>query len=122
MPDGVSGTPAAKTEYRDLPIIDLGQFLESGGTEPGTLPEEIRNACENIGFFFIVNHNVSEDLLKRIFEQTEAFHDLPMDEKTALNINMNQRGYIAPKATMVRHGMLSLTIPPRRVSSHGTRG
>ena len=103
MPDGASGTPAAKTEYRDLPIIDLGQFLKSGGNEPGTLPEEIRHACENIGFFFIVNHGVSEDLLKRIFEQTEAFHDLPLDAKTALNINMNQRGYIAPKATMVRH-------------------
>ena len=72
MPDGVSGTPAAKTEYRDLPIIDLGPFLKSGGDEPGTLPEEIRHACENIGFFFIVNHGVSEDLLKRIFEQTEA--------------------------------------------------
>lgn len=103
MPDDLGGTHATEIEYRDLPIIDLGRYLESGGKECGRLPEEVRHACENIGFFFIANHGVSEDLLKRIFEQTEAFHKQPMEKKIALKINMNQRGYVAPKATMVRH-------------------
>ena len=103
MPDGVTGTHATDIEYRDLPIIDLGKYLESGRTDHGNLPEEVKNACENIGFFFVVNHGVSDDLLARIFEQTETFHSLPMEEKSKLTINMNQRGYIAPKATMVRH-------------------
>ena len=104
MPDGISeGIHKSNTEHRDLPLIDLGEFLKSGGTLLGDLPDQIRAACEGVGFFFAVNHGVSEDLINRIFIESKRFHDLPFETKKILSVNQNQRGYIVPGATKVRH-------------------
>ena len=104
MPDGISeGIHKSNTEHRDLPLIDLGEFLKSGGTRLGDVPEKIRAACEGVGFFFAVNHGVSEDLINRIFIESKRFHDLPFETKKILSVNQNQRGYIVPGATKVRH-------------------
>lgn len=104
MPEGVSsGIHDTNVETRDLPIIDLGEFIDSNGADLGDLPEQIRAACENIGFYFIINHGVSEDLIKRIFSQTKRFHQQPFEQKSSLMVNQNQRGYIVPGATKVRH-------------------
>ncbi len=70
MPKGISeGIHATTTEYQDLVRIDLGDYLASGGSSLGTLPEQIRTACENVGFFFVINHGISEDLIRRIFAE-----------------------------------------------------
>ena len=74
MPEGISeGIHATTTEYRDLVRIDLGDYLASGGSSLGTLPEQIRTACENVGFFFVINHGISEDLIRRIFLNPNVF-------------------------------------------------
>ncbi|SVC22045.1 uncharacterized protein METZ01_LOCUS274899, partial [marine metagenome] len=102
MPEGISeDIHATTTEYRDLARIDLGDYLASGASALGTLPEQIRTACENFGFFFVINHGISEDLIRRIFTESKRFHDLPFEDKTALSVNQNQRGYIVPGATKV---------------------
>ena len=100
MPDGIS---QSKAEYRDLPILDIGEFLAGEGAPSDDLAAQLRYACENVGFFFIKNHGVSDDLVKRIFAETERFHALPNEDKLALQINENQRGFIPPKATLVKH-------------------
>ena len=77
MPEGINdGIHKTKIESRELPLIDLGEFLKSDGSSIGELPEQIRTACENVGFFFITNHGVSADLIKRIFTESKRFHDL----------------------------------------------
>ena len=87
MPEGISeGIHATTTEYRDLVRIDLGDYLASGGSSLGTLPEQIRTACENVGFFFVINHGISEDLIGRIFAESKRFHDLPFEDKTSLQL------------------------------------
>ena len=104
MPDGISeGIHKSNSEHRDLRLIDLGEFLKSGGTRLGNLPDQIRAACEGVGFFFAVNHGVSEDLINRIFIESKRFHDLPFETKKILSVKQNQRGYIVPGATKVRH-------------------
>ena len=104
MPEGINdGIHKTTIESRELPLIDLGEFLKSDGSSLGELPEQIRTACENVGFFFITNHGVSADLIKRIFTESKRFHDLSFEKKTALSVNQNQRGYIIPGATKVRH-------------------
>lgn len=89
--------------YRDLPVLDLRDYLSGKVAPDGELAGELRRACENIGFFFIRNHGVSDDLIDRIFSETKRFHDQPDDSKRALGINDNQRGYIAPGGTLVKH-------------------
>jgi isopenicillin N synthase-like dioxygenase len=100
--------PARAGEVRlsaigELPVLDLGPFLAD---EPGALEKlsaEVRDACERIGFFFIRNHGIAEDLIARQFEQSKRFHDQPMAAKTALAVDQNQRGYIQPGGTLIKH-------------------
>ncbi|MFL9868911.1 2-oxoglutarate and iron-dependent oxygenase domain-containing protein [Paraburkholderia fungorum] len=50
-----------------MPIIDVGPYL---GGVPGALDEvaqQIRKACTEIGFFYIVTHGVSQPVVSRRF-------------------------------------------------------
>ncbi len=96
-------TAEGTAETRDLPILDLAEFRagKPGATEK--LAAELRFACENIGFMAVRNHGVPQQLIDRIFAETERFHSLPMEGKLALKVNQNQRGYVQPGATLPKH-------------------
>ena len=100
MPDDLSGTQA---EYRELPILDLGEFLAGSAGAVEALAVQLRHACEEIGFFFITNHGISDELISSIFAETKRFHGLPEGDKLALEINENQRGFIKPGHTLIKH-------------------
>ena len=51
----------------------------------------------------IKNHGVSEELIEDVFEQNERWHQQPMEAKAAITIDDNHRGYIRPKATLIKH-------------------
>lgn len=93
----------AQTNYRDLPILDLGTYLNGTTGVTKKLAVQLRHACEEIGFFFIVNHGIPDNKIKNIFTQTKRFHALPKEDKVALAINSNQRGYIQPGGTLIKH-------------------
>ncbi|CAN0842403.1 2-oxoglutarate-Fe(II) type oxidoreductase hxnY [Linum grandiflorum] len=69
-----------------LPIIDL--------SSPDRLStaESIRKACIDYGFFYLANHGVEEELIRRVFEESRKFFSLPLDEKSKLP-RKNHRGY-----------------------------
>ena len=92
-----------KLQYQELPILDLGSYLDGDDELLDDLAEMLRYACSEIGFFALKNHGVGNDIIRRAFDVTEAFHALPMQQKLAVRVNQNQRGYIPPKATLIRH-------------------
>ncbi|XP_056858996.1 2-oxoglutarate-Fe(II) type oxidoreductase hxnY-like isoform X2 [Raphanus sativus] len=69
-----------------LSIIDL------------SLPEKlstsrlIRRAYLNHGFFYLTNHGVPEELMKRVFEESKNLFSLPLDEKIVM-VRRGFRGY-----------------------------
>lgn len=67
-----------------LPIVDL--------TDPKAA-QSIRNACLDHGFFYVTKHGVDQDLRRRMFEQTRAFFDLPVEDKENVKANANSRGW-----------------------------
>ena len=78
-----------------IPVIDLGTYLAG---EPGALEAiagELRHALEEVGFFIIVNHGVSQDLIDRTFAEARRFHDQPLERKMALRMNEHNNGYMA---------------------------
>src|SRR5262245_51203135 len=77
-----------------IPILDLGAYLAD---EPGAerrLTAELRRACEEIGFYFIVNHGVPLGLIERAFAETARFHAQPLPDKMKLLINDHMIGYL----------------------------
>ncbi|CAI0517874.1 unnamed protein product [Linum tenue] len=69
-----------------LPVIDL--------SSPDRLStaNSIRQACVDYGFFYLANHGVEEELVKRAFEESRKFFSLPLDEKMKLP-RKEHRGY-----------------------------
>jgi isopenicillin N synthase-like dioxygenase len=69
----------------DIPVIDLEDFFITGS--PAALQkvaDELRVACEAVGFFSIVGHQVPARQVEAMFEMTRKFHALPTQSKQAI--------------------------------------
>ena len=83
-----------------IPVIDLGPYFAD---EPGALArlaEEVRSACMNIGFFYVLNHGVRQEIIDRGFAASRRFHALPLEEKLKLRLNQNNIGYMPMNASV----------------------
>lgn len=77
-----------------IPVLDLRAFLAG---EPGALArlgEDVRRALEDIGFFFVENHGVPQNLIDRVFAENARFHSQPMKRKVSLRVNEKGLGYM----------------------------
>ena len=74
-----------------IPVIDYGPYFAG---EPGALErlaEEVRYACENIGFLYVLNHGVPQEIIDRGFAASRRFHALPLEQKLKLAAEREQR-------------------------------
>jgi isopenicillin N synthase-like dioxygenase len=88
------GRPSMLSHRAVIPIIDLGPYLSG---QPGALTSTaaaLGGALREVGFFVIVNHGVSEDLIDRTFAEARRFHAQPMDTKLGLRMNEHNNGYM----------------------------
>ncbi|KAF9615276.1 hypothetical protein IFM89_022603 [Coptis chinensis] len=53
----------------------------------------LKQACLDSGFFYVINHGISEELMDNVFEESKSFFDLSLDEKMKLLRNEKHRGY-----------------------------
>ncbi len=63
------------------------------------LAGEVAAACENIGFFYALNHGVPEELVERAFAASRRFFALPSEQKLALKLNENNIGCLPVNAS-----------------------
>ncbi|CAM0943421.1 unnamed protein product [Alopecurus aequalis] len=71
----------AEDEQEHVPVVDLGRLLD-----PDCLAEEaarLRSACEDCGFFQVVNHGIPEETVEEMKRNIAAFFALPLAEKAA---------------------------------------
>jgi isopenicillin N synthase-like dioxygenase len=72
----------------DIPVIDLAAyFLQPNKHNLALVAEQLRFACENVGFFSIVGHQVPKALIENQFSQIKAFHRLPINLKTSIKMD-----------------------------------
>ncbi len=78
-----------------LPIIDLGSSGEGDGASLARIAEEVGAACRDVGFFYVVNHEVDKELIAKAFAQSGDFFALPVADKRKLAIETigGNRGY-----------------------------
>ena len=85
--------------YTDIPVLDLGPYMngEEGALEE--LASEVRHIQETIGFWAIINHGVSWQILEETYNQLKRFFALPDADKLRYRINELSVGYVPPKST-----------------------
>lgn len=65
----------------NIPIIDLGGLNGDDLDVHASILKQISDACRDWGFFQIVNHGVSHDLMDKARETWRQFFHLPMEAK-----------------------------------------
>ncbi|KIN94853.1 hypothetical protein M404DRAFT_1007981 [Pisolithus tinctorius Marx 270] len=72
----VSGT------FDSIPVVDIG--CVSTPEERAALAQQIRDACMNVGFFYISNHGIPQETIDEVFSAMKAYFSLPLETKMKL--------------------------------------
>ena len=95
-----------------IPVIDLGPYLAG---EPGArdrTARELHFALTEIGFYFIVNHGISGEKIRRVFDEVKRFHAQPLDKKLALKIDEHTTGYMPMRGNTLRTSTVQSNTKP----------
>jgi isopenicillin N synthase-like dioxygenase len=79
-----------------IPVVDFTPFVSGGDAEKRKTATIIRDACEDIGFFYLTNHGVPDRLSRGIFDECRRFFSLPTDVKLEPSLRVTpqrNRGY-----------------------------
>lgn len=95
-----------------IPVLDLGPLRagEAGALE--RLGAELRHAFTEVGFYFVRNHGVPDDLVEAAFEAARRFHAQPMEAKLAMRINEHNIGYLPMRGATTRMNALGTVYKP----------
>jgi isopenicillin N synthase-like dioxygenase len=83
-----------------IPVIDFGSLFSAAPGALARIAPKLRQACENVGFFYAAGHGVPEPLIERAFAASRRFHALPLGEKLKLRLNENNIGYLPMNASV----------------------
>ncbi len=81
----------SRGDFDALPILDMAR-------DGARIARDLCAAFEQVGFAYVVNHDVAPDLIDGAFAASRAFHALPVERKLAIKMNAWHRGYM-PFAT-----------------------
>src|SRR5208283_1429239 len=62
-------TAASLTDFDHIPLIDLPGIHGHDATAKSRIAVALRKACTEVGFFYITNHGVPEDLIDKVFSE-----------------------------------------------------
>lgn len=90
-----------------VPVIDIAPFLGGAPAERQAVARAIGRACEDIGFFTIVGHGIDAPLVRRMYDVSRAFFDLPMAAKQRVRRPKPEqsRGYIGVGEENLAYGV-----------------
>ena len=83
-----------------IPILDIGAFLSGDERTAIEVASQLRWIQEEIGFYYIVNHGLSAELIQRAIEQVRGLHSLPMADKLKLKVDEDTTGYVPINSTI----------------------
>ncbi|KAH7055378.1 hypothetical protein BKA57DRAFT_453667 [Linnemannia elongata] len=77
-----------------IPVIDFSLFT----TNPEECARQVGEASQNIGFFYLKNHGLPQDLIDKMFNVSENFFQRPLESKTKHMIGPDNTGYSPMKS------------------------
>jgi isopenicillin N synthase-like dioxygenase len=83
---------APRTDFSHVPIIDVGP-LAARSERRFHVARELDKACRECGFFYVVGHGVSAELIERLMEQSRRFFALPLDVKMQIRMERGGRAW-----------------------------
>lgn len=76
---GSDWTNAQKMSFKSIPVLDLA-LADDPATKPAFL-KDLREALMEVGFLYIKNVGISDELFEKVVSLGRAFFDIPLEEK-----------------------------------------
>lgn len=64
-----------------IPIVDFSRWAKASSEEKKEIAKELTDACIRVGFVYIVNHGVPDEMLDEAFGWSQKFFALPEEKK-----------------------------------------
>jgi isopenicillin N synthase-like dioxygenase len=97
-----------------IPVVDLEPMWRGSRDE---VAAGLRRAYTDVGFAYLVGHRVPAPVVEAAFAQSRRFHELPLEDKLALQVNRWHRGYLPlAESTIVASTIQKATRPNRSES------
>lgn len=80
---------------QNIPSVDLEDFLSGDTERKNAFVQKLGSAYQDIGFVAVKNHRLSEELVQALYQEVQAFFNLPEKIKKQYEIEglAGQRGY-----------------------------
>lgn len=85
-----------------IPVLDLAPLRDGSPGALEKLGTELRHAFTEVGFYFVRNHGITQELLDETFAAAERFHAQPIEAKLAMKINEHNIGYMPMRGATTR--------------------
>ena len=79
------------SSFTAIPVLDFS-FSRDESTKPAFL-DELRRTLLEVGFLYIKNTGIDEDLVEEVIRLGKAFFDLPESEKMRVDMTNCEWGY-----------------------------
>ena len=93
-------------------MLDLAAYLEGEPDAEQTLTTALQQAQQNIGFYFLNNHGISDRIIERTFAAVEDFFALPLNDKLALTADEGFTGYLPISGSQLRNSYVGTNPKP----------
>jgi len=86
---------AAHIEIDEIPVVDAADLATDDPAAIAAVGARMREAAEQIGFFYVRNHGIARETVERAFAASRAFFRSPEELKRTATINERHRGFLA---------------------------
>ncbi|GCB27478.1 probable iron/ascorbate oxidoreductase DDB_G0283291 [Aspergillus awamori] len=87
----MSASNSEPGEFHQIPVIDLSALRSPVLKERQRLAKEIFTACTQVGFFYIKNHGIAEDLIASLHDMARQFFTLSQKQKMDYYIGRSRK-------------------------------
>jgi isopenicillin N synthase-like dioxygenase len=79
-----------------IPVIDISALRGDDPVAAQATADEIGRACEQVGFFYVANHGIPQELIARTYELSRRFHYSPWELREQVHIRHSPgtRGWV----------------------------
>ncbi|VTY37490.1 2-oxoglutarate-dependent ethylene/succinate-forming enzyme [Xylophilus ampelinus] len=112
-----AGVADEATVINQIPVIDCAAYFHGEPGAEAAFVAQLRDACRNVGFFYIRGHGVPQELIDGCFAASKEFHALPLERKLAVRQDVNNIGYMAMNQSYITSDEIHKTTHPNQNAS-----
>ena len=99
-------------DFSEIPILDVSALFSGDEAAARKVAETLRGYLERIGFLYVSGHNVPSESVQAVREEAKRFFALPDEQKLALKIDRNFRGFLPmASSTIVTSSVAKVSKP-----------